>query len=356
MAPVIPKLRMRTVVRNGVNRFSLLAAMVADERKAGTHIIRLAAISRTHLAAFRDAVRGIKLAGIEYGGFLLHLDLGPASPMVEFAVKERDVVEDMVKLLRVPVHLDPCWMEDVDWEEWLEIAELVTGLTADECECPVFTAFVDRVIPHLKELKCHESYLKRFPPLSLDKLVICDLRVDYEALRRHKIRRLDVRSWEVEREFPPDHVLSTSIKALGISDPSAQLFSSGSIETFCRRFPALEELHFTGTFSGTEEKLDEHFKQTWSECLKFRDRVDIPSLKRLFFTFNETLIFDNRDPEPDWMQKLKQTAPFNQAVFWVDPVNDHERMFLNHSCLEGPKPSFFHIEADFCWTYEPCSG
>ncbi|KAI6240449.1 hypothetical protein M3Y99_00452800 [Aphelenchoides fujianensis] len=269
MAPVEPKPRMRAAVRNGMNRFSLLAAMMADERKAGTHIIRLAAISRTHLAALRNAVRGIKLEGIKYGGFLLHLNLGPASPTVEFAVKEKDVVEDMVKLLRVPVHLDPYWMEDVDWEEWLQIAELVNGLIADDCKCPIFSEFLERVIPHLKELECSGCFLERFPPLDLDKLVISGLGIDYEVVRRHKIRRLDVSIWEIEREFPTDHVLSTSIKALGLSDPSVQQLSSGAIEAFCRRFPALEDLHFTGTLFGTKETLNEHFKQTWSECLNF---------------------------------------------------------------------------------------
>ncbi|KAI6242389.1 hypothetical protein M3Y99_00239600 [Aphelenchoides fujianensis] len=349
-AVVKRKPRMRAAVRGGLNRFSLLAAKLTDESKTGTQLIRLAAISRAQLPSLRNSVRGIKFAKIGDSGVSLMLDLGPARPAIELHVAQTEVV-GIVKLLNAPVHLDWRWIQHVNWEMWLPVEEFVTGLTVRPWnDSPVFLEFADRVAPHLKELECSSSFLTRFPPLDLDKLVIKPSQVDYEVLQRHKLRRLDVPIEEVEREFSPDLVLSASITALGLRNPSVAQLSSDSIELFCRRFPALEDLHFTGSLQDTKGAFADYFKELWSECLKFRDRVDIPGLKRLFFTFNDTLTFLMDDPKPDWWQTLKQTAPFDQAVFWVDPVNKHERMFLKHNCPQGPKPSFFHIEADFFWS------
>ncbi|KAI6239942.1 hypothetical protein M3Y99_00527900 [Aphelenchoides fujianensis] len=103
MADVKPKPRMRAAVRNGVNRFSLLAAKMADENKAATQLFRLAAISRTHLAALRSAVRGLKVSEIEDGESSLKLEFGPSTPTIELAV-DRAEIDGILRLLGAPAH------------------------------------------------------------------------------------------------------------------------------------------------------------------------------------------------------------------------------------------------------------
>ncbi|KAI6239934.1 hypothetical protein M3Y99_00526500 [Aphelenchoides fujianensis] len=103
MAVVKPKPRMGAAVRDGVNRHLLLAAKAADERKTATQLLRWAAISRTHLAAFRSAARGIKIDEIEDGRSSLKLEFGPTCAAIEFAVARAEI-NAIVRLLRAPAH------------------------------------------------------------------------------------------------------------------------------------------------------------------------------------------------------------------------------------------------------------
>ncbi|KAI6238361.1 hypothetical protein M3Y99_00698100 [Aphelenchoides fujianensis] len=103
MAPVKPKPRMRAAVRNVVSRFSLLAAKMADENKAATQLVRLAAISRTHLAALRNSIHGVKFEEIRDEGLSLKLDLGSSTPAIELAVARAEI-DGIFRLLGVPVH------------------------------------------------------------------------------------------------------------------------------------------------------------------------------------------------------------------------------------------------------------
>ncbi|KAI6242526.1 hypothetical protein M3Y99_00219200 [Aphelenchoides fujianensis] len=279
-------------VRNKLNRFLLLDAMLTDKKKGTTRLVRLAAVSRAQLAAVRRSVSGIKLKLLE-PEWALELELGDAAPLVEFPVKQKEM-SGIAKLLGVPVHLNLGWnmqpSKNVDVRELERIKHGVNGLTVSYCG-PSFPhwKFIKSVAPQLKELVCYSFDLRDFPPLDLEKLYLFAwISTDdhfYDALSRHKIRRLDVLMWEVQKDFASNRVLSKSITSLGLVDQYGMANATpASINAFCRRFTALEELHVIGEFQIPKRDVVVHFKKLWAKCLELRDQLNIPGLKRIFFT------------------------------------------------------------------------
>ncbi|KAI6242475.1 hypothetical protein M3Y99_00213600 [Aphelenchoides fujianensis] len=249
----------------------------------------------------------------------------------------------IIKLLDVPIHVDlgTTYQSYKDaCKELKESSNLVNGLTLrDFSESPAFAEFVEGVAPNLKQLECLSSVLARFPPLDLE-------RVDYARLSRHKIRQLDVPIWEIGREFADGQVLSPSITSLGINDHNALNFRHELIEAFCRRFPALEELHISVDSTGAISVPDEHYKKLWTACLELRDQLNVPGLKRFFFAIQYDCTFLTRK-NTDWITKLKQVEPFDETTFTVGRFSKNVRMFLKHNRPRDAKAVFFQIEGYF---------
>ncbi|KAI6232646.1 hypothetical protein M3Y99_01000300 [Aphelenchoides fujianensis] len=353
-ALVKSKPRIRAAVRDGLNRFLLVGKMEteSDKHEGTIQLKRLALISRVHLASLRRSARGIKFKqkGCEWR---LQLDFGIGAP--EF-VSSADHAEmrGIVKLLAVPIHVDLDISHrsytNAACKELKGIENFVNGLTLRSFpESPPFAEFVESVIARLKHLKCPPFVFKRFPLLDLEKLVLIDFasRVDYEIVGRHQIRRLDVSMWEIHRNFTSGQVLSASITSLGLNVSNAIDFHHELIEAFCRRFSALEELYINVDFTDPMKNLDEHFKNLWTASLKLRNELNMPRLKRFFFTFeHDCTVYDSNT---EWIEKLKPVKPFDQTTLTVNRSSKQMRMFLKHSRPRDAKPVFFHIKGGFRW-------
>ncbi|KAI6234327.1 hypothetical protein M3Y99_00814100 [Aphelenchoides fujianensis] len=298
------KPRIRTAdVRDGLNRFLLIEATRAAGTKGANQFLRFAAVSRAQLAAVRRAARGIRFE-LNPAGWRVKLDVGLGAPTVEFAVSPKEVVA-IARLL--PVHVefgfDVRWEAKVDSELFEQIDGFVKGLSFHRYSVfHLFHHFIKAVTTRnqLKELECSWSYLEHFPPLQLDRFVMQGMQVDYNELARHKIRRLDASMDEIWRPFPDDRVLSASITSLGLVQHQ-DLFTASPvrIDRFCRRFTALEELRIIGNFPTKEQDLVAHLKAVWIKCLQIRDRLDVPGLKRAFFTTEQPKWFDISKPTAD---------------------------------------------------------
>ncbi|KAI6242444.1 hypothetical protein M3Y99_00230200 [Aphelenchoides fujianensis] len=340
-------------VRDKLNRFLLLDAMLTDKKKGVARLVRLAAVSRAQLAALRRSVSGIKLKLVE-PEWALELELGDVAPPVEFPAKQKEM-SGIAKLLAVPVHLNLGWnmqpSKNVNVQELERIKDVVNGLTASYCG-PSFPhwRFIKSVAPQLKELVCYSFDLRDFPPLDLEKLYLFAVADDrfYDTLSRHKIRRLDVLMWEVQKDFPSTRFLSKSITSLGLVDQYGMANATpASITAFCRRFTTLEELHVISEFQVPKRDVAAHFKKLWANCLELRDRLNIPGLKRLYFTIKHGQPIAIPKSEANWMAVLKQVEPFSEATF-SPTLNGGVRMVFKHKQSSGPKSTFFHIESDFC--------
>ncbi|KAI6220642.1 hypothetical protein M3Y99_01597600 [Aphelenchoides fujianensis] len=327
-------------VRDGLNRFVLTAAM-STNTKVATPLLRLAAISRAQLTSVRRSVRELKCKPAGFGPSL-ELDVGASR--VEFAAGAQEM-SGIAKLLRVPVRLDFGWRDTFDCLKVAQVGESVTRLTLSFTpKSPFLLQFIKLVAPQLKQLECSPFALQRFPPLDLEKLVIDHTPVDYAALSRHKIRRLDVCTAEAGRHFAEDCVLSASIKSLGLTQSSRAVSPPiESFAAFCRRFPSLEELHSFG------QHFDTDMTNLWARCLKLRDQLNIPGLKRLFVTGKHAAVEFFVKSDDEWMPKLKQVEPFDKATFWTDSVSQHERLLLvqTFDWPNGAKPTSIRIEGDF---------
>ncbi|KAI6242432.1 hypothetical protein M3Y99_00228900 [Aphelenchoides fujianensis] len=353
-AVVKRKPQMRAAVRDGLNRFHLF-----DKEEMGN--------KKPRIRFMRDLSRSIGIpcrciARIKFQQFvsewMLELrlkGLGLQMSIVIFFVNQTEM-RRMVQLLDVPVHLDlwprPDEVADPVWQHLKPIESYVNGLTLRSCRgSAVFSEFITSVAPQLKELKGPWVVLPSLPPLDLKKLVLyADHRNNYELLKRHRIHRLDVVMEEAGLVFRDDGVLSSSIKSLGLV-VYRDLFDATleQIQRFCRRFTALEELQITGDLSLSHRNLDVHFKKLWAKCLELRDRLEVPGLKRLYFTIKHASPHPILAPKVDWTERLKQTEPFDKATFATGPSDKRVRMFLKHNEPWGPKPTFFHIEGDFYW-------
>ncbi|KAI6242527.1 hypothetical protein M3Y99_00219300 [Aphelenchoides fujianensis] len=355
-AVVKPKPRIRAAVRDGLNRFCLVDKMKveSDKHEGTTQLKRLALISRAHLASFRRSARGIQFDHV-YPEWRPQLDLGIGAPKVVFPVDQTEM-RGIVKLLAVPIHAeigyDPYWYKDAACKELKGIENFVNDLHLRSfSDSSAFPEFVECVAPHLKQLECPPFVLGRLPPLDLEKLVL-DFTlsgIDYGQLSRHKVRRLDVPMYEIHRHgYLNGQVLSASISSLGLNGSNAINFRHELIETFCRRFSALEELHIFVDYTGPMKALDEHFKNLWTACLELRDQLNVPGLKRFFFTFEHDCNFFTCE-NSDWIENLKQVEPFDKATFTIGRDSKDVRMFLKHSRPRDAKPVFLHIEGDFEW-------
>ncbi|KAI6239883.1 hypothetical protein M3Y99_00520700 [Aphelenchoides fujianensis] len=259
----------------------------------------------------------------------------------------------IAQLLRIPLHLDLEWALDVDWEEMKRVEEFLYSMNVGhDHRSKQKAAFIKRVARRLQELKCNAYLMKRLRPLNLEKLVVKDERVDCEYLGRHNIHRLDVKWWAAHNvRFSPDRVLSPTIKSLGLlTDYSVYKWNLNcdAIEAYCRRFPALEELHISSNIFNNTEDFVEYSLKLWTTLVDFRERVNVPGLKRIFVTLKLKFSFLSADFDSDWMRKVRAKEPFDRATFWTDPVTQHERMSLvvRYDWPDGPKPTVFHIEAD----------
>ncbi|KAI6230721.1 hypothetical protein M3Y99_01033500 [Aphelenchoides fujianensis] len=332
--------------RDALTRFLLLQAHAANRLQTATQLLRLASISRAQSASVRRSVRRLEflLGGVTQS---LVLDLGDGTPSVELLV-DHVAVRRIARLLRLPVHVSMGYMMRENWEQVDELLEFVEGLkTPYKDYSPAFAEFRDNVGPQLKELECAPEDLDRFPPLTLQKLVLSMTPVDYEELGRHSIHRLDVPFCEVERNDLGTPVLSDTIRSLGLverfglSEPEPAM-----IAAFCRRFPSLEELHVSIRSSRGQDQLDEQLKAHWTRCLEIRDALDAPDLKRIFFAVKHEVGGGFATSSHEWMPPLKASPPFDGATFTRDPLDGHERVLLVHR-LEWPngdKPACFRIE------------
>ncbi|KAI6221942.1 hypothetical protein M3Y99_01520500 [Aphelenchoides fujianensis] len=335
--------------RDGLTRFLLLQAHAADRQQTATQLLRLASISRAQSASVRRSVRRLNfhLAGVAQS---LLLDLGDETPSVELLV-DHAAVRRIARVLRLPVHVSMGYMMRENWEQLDELLEVVEGLRVlNHDYSPAFAEFRDNVAPQLKELECSPRDLERFPPLTLEKLVLSTTPVDYEELSRHAIHRLNVPLAAVERNHSSPTVLSASLRSLGLtkrwgrSEPEPNV-----IAAFCRRFPSLEELHVClHSFTG-QDQLDEQLKALWTRCLEIRDALELPDLKRLFFTIKHVAGGDFATSLHEWAQPLKTSPPFNGATFARDLLDGHERVLLVHRVEwpNGDKPSCFRIEGEW---------
>ncbi|KAI6242369.1 hypothetical protein M3Y99_00237500 [Aphelenchoides fujianensis] len=351
-----PKPQIRTGaadVRDKLNRFLLLDAMLTDKKKGSTRLLRLAAVSRAQLEAVRRSVRGIKFKLVE-PEWALELELGGTAPPVEFSVRQKEM-SGIAKLLGVPVHLNLGWnmqpSKNVDVRDLERIKDGVNGLTASYCgpSYPLWK-FIKSVAPQLKELVGYSLDLNDFPPMDLEKLYLFAVADDrfYDTLSRHKIRRLDVLMWEVQKDFPSNRVLSESITSLGLVDQYGMANAApNSINAFCRRFTALEELHVISEFQIPRRDVVAHFKKLWAKCLELRDQLNIPGLKRIFFTIKHGQPIAIPKSESNCMDALKQVEPFREATF-LPTRKGGVRMVLKHEQSSGPQSTFFRIESDFC--------
>ncbi|KAI6242356.1 hypothetical protein M3Y99_00236200 [Aphelenchoides fujianensis] len=350
-AVVKSKPQMRAAVRVGLNRFQLVDKMETDMEKGTAQLKRLALISRAHLASVRRSARGIKFEQWEHN-WRLQLDLGIGAPKTTFPATQTEM-RGIVKLLAVPIHVDlrynHYWHKDVACKKLKGVESFVNCLTVrDYSDFAPFGEYNDCVAPHLKQPECPSDALPPFPPLDLERLVFdyTAFGVNYDLLSRYKIRRLDVPMWEITRDFMSDPVLSTSITSLGLNVSNAINFRHELIEAFCRRFSALEELHICVDFTGPMKALDEHFTNLWAACLELRDRLNISGFKRLFFTFDHDCNYFTCE-NSDWIEKLKQVEPFDQATFTVDRFTKDVRMFLKHNRPRDAKAVFVCIKSDF---------
>ncbi|KAI6242512.1 hypothetical protein M3Y99_00217800 [Aphelenchoides fujianensis] len=353
-AVVKPKPRIRAAVRDGLNRFCLVDKMKveSDKHEGTTQLKRLALISRAHLASVRRSARGIQFDHV-YPEWRLQLDLRIGAPKVVFPVDQTEM-RGIVKLLAVPIHAeigyDPYWYKDAACKELKGIENFVNGLHLRSfSDSSAFPEFVERVAPHLKQLECPPFVLGRLPPLDLEKLVL-DFTlsgIDYGQLSRHKVRRLDVPMYEVHRNgYLNGQVLSASISSLGLKASHVLDLPHEALDAFCRRFPALEELHIFDNNTRRMKELDEHFKKLWTACLELRDQLNVPGLKRFFFTIRHDCTFFTRK-NSDWIAKLKQVEPFDKASFIIDSSSKDVRMFLKHSRPRDAKAVFLRIEGHF---------
>ncbi|KAI6221456.1 hypothetical protein M3Y99_01546800 [Aphelenchoides fujianensis] len=335
--------------RDGLTRFLLLHAHAADRRQTAVQLLRLASTSRAQSASVRRSVRRLNfhLAGVAQS---LTLDLGDGTPSVELLV-DHAAVRRIARVLRLPVHVSMGCMTRENWEQLDELLEVVEGLRAPHNDyTPAFAEFRDDVAPQLKELECAPRDLERFPPLTLEKLVLTTTRVDYAELGRHTIHRLDVPLAEVEHNHPTTLVLPASIRSLGLvkrwgkSEPAPAM-----IAAYCRRFPSLEELRVCFHSATAEDQLDEQLKALWTRCLEIRNAVDAPDLKRFFFTIKHVAGGAFASSLREWAQPLKASPPFDRATFFVDPLDGHERVLLVHRIEwpNGDKPACFRIEGEW---------
>ncbi|KAI6239927.1 hypothetical protein M3Y99_00525800 [Aphelenchoides fujianensis] len=250
-----PRIR-PTAVRDGLNRYTMVAAVSTDEKKAATQLARLSVG-----------------AGVSTVGF-------PVS---------QTAMSGIAELLRLPVHLDwgfPKLGKDVDCGQLEPILKFVDALTVrPSIHPPAFWALIHRLVPLLDELECPSSLFNQLPPMNLQKLVLSDSPADRYDLSGHTIRRVDVSVNEFCGLFPCGAHLPPSIKALGLVDSSLEFDPSVfSIEECCRCFPGLEDLHIIFEDLRAKEDLVAHFKDLWAACLRLRDELDVRGLKRLFFT------------------------------------------------------------------------
>ncbi|KAI6219339.1 hypothetical protein M3Y99_01662300 [Aphelenchoides fujianensis] len=352
--PNWPRPRIRpTAVRDGLNRFLLIDAMCTKKKTGPLRLMRLASGSRAQLASARRTARGFEFRLVRTGP-TLKLDLGVGSSVVEFPVSQQKM-SAIARLLRIPLHLDLECAKHVDWEEMQRVEEFLDSVTiGPRQKSPGKAAFINRVLPRLQELKCHAYFVKRLPPLALEKLVLRDERanyLDFESLSRHRIQRLDVDRWAVNTRLPPDRVLSPTVKSLSLVTAFSRYpwhLDSDAVKTFCGRLPALEELHVESNLHNPARDFVEYFSELWTECVDFRERLNVPGLKRIFVTTKLKFSFYSGDFDFDWMRKVRAKEPFDRATFWTDPVNEHERMSLvvRYDWPDGPKPTVFHIEAE----------
>ncbi|KAI6240443.1 hypothetical protein M3Y99_00452200 [Aphelenchoides fujianensis] len=293
-------------------------------KKSRIRFMRLVAICRAQLASLRRCIARLKFQQF-VSGWMLELrlkGLGLETSIAVFPVDQTEMPR-MVQLLNVPVHLalwrEPGEVPDAVWTELKQIAPLVHGLTLRSCRhSPAFSEFITSVAPQLNELKGPWIVLSSLPPLKLEKVVLYDdFPVSYAALERHTIHRLDVTMTEAEITFRDHHVISRSIKSLGLVVYRDLLDATlEQINKFCRRFTALEELHITGDLHELfHRNLDVHFKKLWSKCLELRERLKVRGLKRLYFTIKHASPHGILAPKPDWTERLKQTKPFDKATF-----------------------------------------
>ncbi|KAI6230557.1 hypothetical protein M3Y99_01049100 [Aphelenchoides fujianensis] len=354
-----PRIR-PTAVRDDLNRYLLVAALSPKQKKVATRLMRLASISRAQLASVRRSFPRMrfKVLGADCS-MMVDLGLGELNPPFPLSAKQMSAIG---RLLSLPVYLSLNAsgerQKPVDWEALKQIREsplclLVNGL--DMWTFPpsaAFSEFIAAVAPQIEEMSTHSPVLVHMPPLDVDKLFYITGYVDYEVLSRHKVRCLDVSMRDMGHRNPGDGVLSASIKALGLEmDPDLSRFPCDSIDRFCRRFPVLEELHEDDYY------VEDYFTFLWGECLKLRNRLNVPGLKRLFFKVTSEGICSFPFLH-DWMEPLKQTKPFDQAIFRVDSFNFRlrQRMLLKLDWPNEALPTFFHFEADFRWEKEAATA
>ncbi|KAI6242406.1 hypothetical protein M3Y99_00226000 [Aphelenchoides fujianensis] len=108
-AIVKPKPRIRagaSDVRDKLNRFMLIDAMETadDKHEETTEFIRLALVSRAHLASVRRTVPGMIKFERTHQEWLLRLKVGLGAPKIAFPVDQTEM-SAIIKLLGVPVHL-----------------------------------------------------------------------------------------------------------------------------------------------------------------------------------------------------------------------------------------------------------
>ncbi|KAI6238302.1 hypothetical protein M3Y99_00708800 [Aphelenchoides fujianensis] len=346
-AVVKRKPRIRAAVRNGLNRFCLVNEMETDKRKGAAQLVRLAAISRAHLASVCRTARGIKF---QWAGWVwrVKLNLGIGAPKIEFPVNQAQMIA-IIRLLGVPVHLK--FFTNADWGALESIGRYVNALGVHyESDSSEFFAFVNSVAPHLNVLASSWSVLARLQPLVLQKARLYDRAEDFSELNRHKIYRLHVSLRDLQPfTAQSNQVISASIKSLSISHiRSWTYFPYDPIEAFCRRFSGLEDLHVTCEHYEEVRDLSAYFTALWAKCLEIRDRLHVSSVKRLFLTVKQECDF--LGTKIDWLEKVKQVKPFHEATFTVDRSNNCVRMFLKHNEPRGPKPTFVLIKGDFWWS------
>ncbi|KAI6225367.1 hypothetical protein M3Y99_01350000 [Aphelenchoides fujianensis] len=356
-APLVePRPRLRAAAaRDGLNRFLQIHAMRTDEKKAPLQLVRLAAVSRAQLASLRRHVAELTLTLWANGWHWFLPDVGLDSLAGRTAIRPK-VMSGIGKLLRLPVQLnlvDTAGLKNVDWVEMGQIEEFVSDLDLRENphQFPALSEFVNRVTPQLKNLQCSTDVLNLFSSLDLDKLRLFGSDGLLDALSRHTIRRLDVYTTLVLRESAKEQLFSASIKALGFVEGIDLLeVPSESIVAFCRRFPALEDLHFSVHHYEERRDKEAYYKWMWESILRLRDRLIVPGLKRLFFKIQHLDCSGLK--KPGWVGRLKQVEPFDKATFSIYPFDERAYVFLKLSWPTEQLPTFFRIEGDYYWNDE----
>ncbi|KAI6181940.1 hypothetical protein M3Y99_01972100 [Aphelenchoides fujianensis] len=355
-AVVKQKPRIRAALRDGLNRFCLVGAMETDVKKGAAQLVRLAAISRAHLASVRRSAAGIKFK-LDRSLWRVKLNLGLATPKIAFPVGQAEM-SAITRLLGVPVHLtfDYCHpsFETVDWKELQQIEKQVNTLSVyNKFNSHYFSEFVNNMAPRLKVLHSTWSLLAQFPPLDLEKASIYHSPGDFSEVNRHKILRLDVPVYDIDgySGFPSNQVVSSSIKAVGILhvDYAAE-FPYDGIAAFCRCFPSLEDLHIVCDYEKPVPELIVYFTKLWTKCFEIRDRLHVGGLKRLFITVKHDCMFIGT--KADWFEQLKQVEPFHEATSTIDYSDKCVGMFLKHNEPRGAKPTFILVKGDFRWSME----